>query len=88
MTRMSDAESVIMDVVWNAPPPVTPNDVMEKLPEGRKWQYKTVATFLLRLSEKGLLSCQKRGKFNEYTPKITKEEYIKYEMKTVLDRWF
>jgi predicted transcriptional regulator len=84
---MSEAESVIMDVVWELTPPVSPNDVMEHLPGNKSWHYKTVATFLQRLMEKGILECQKKGKFNLYAPRVTKQEYAAFEIKTVMSRY-
>ncbi len=87
MVRISEAESVIMEVVWELPQPVSPNDVLENLPDSKNWHYKTVATFLLRLKEKGILDCQKKGKFNLYTARLDKKEYAAFEIKEMVSRY-
>lgn len=84
--HMSDSESLVMDIVWKSQVPVSPGLVMDNL-ESCRWKYKTVATFLTRLTDKGLLECKKQGKQNLYTPKYSKQEYIALETRRFLEQY-
>lgn len=87
MTHMSESENIIMEVIWQIKCPMSPGNVMDNLPPECEWKYKTVATFLTRLTEKGILVCEKQGNLNMYTPKVTKQEYIEYETRRFLEQY-
>ena len=53
----------------------------------------TVSTFLTRLVEKGVLTVERRGRSNFYTPAVTEQGYhklepLKKEELDTLRRWF
>lgn len=52
------------------------------------WATNTFNTYLTRLTEKGFLSCEKRGKANCYTPLVGREEYLEFESRSVLNKVF
>ena len=52
--------------------------------EEKGWKKTTIATFLTRLTEKGALSAEKKGKLYYYTPRITEKEYKKSQTKSLI----
>lgn len=73
--KISDSEYEVMELVWELGEATVPA-VFNKL-ENKKWAYNTVATFMQRLCEKGLLESRKAGKANIYKATLSKENYKK-----------
>ena len=88
--KLSDTEMEIMEIIWKFGCPVKSNvllDIASK--EKRKdWKSQTVATFLSRLVDKGVLSVKREGRLNIYTPLLSLEEYKKKEAQSVLDKMY
>ena len=80
---IGDAELEIMKVIWKEKEPITSLDIGKKVEE-KGWKKTTIATFLARLTEKGALSAEKKGKLYYYTPLITEKEYKKLQTKTLI----
>ena len=80
---IGDAELEIMKVIWNAKTPVTSLDIGKEVEE-KGWKKTTIATFLTRLTEKGALSAEKKGKLYYYSPLITEKEYKKSQTKSLI----
>ena len=77
-------EAEIMDVVWDKGE-VTVRDVHESLNAGHPIAYTTVMTTLGRLSEKGLLKRIEDQPAHRYTPLISREQYARSTVKSVVD---
>ncbi|MFT8348152.1 BlaI/MecI/CopY family transcriptional regulator [Clostridium saccharoperbutylacetonicum] len=73
--KISDAEMEVMKIIWNKNRQVTTADILEELPKENSWKITTVMTLISRLTEKGILEVAKLGKLNNYSAKITEEEY-------------
>ncbi|AQR93853.1 BlaI/MecI/CopY family transcriptional regulator [Clostridium saccharoperbutylacetonicum] len=73
--KISDAEMEIMKIIWNKNRQVTTADILEELPKENSWKITTVMTLISRLTDKGILEVTKLGKLNNYSVKITEEEY-------------
>lgn len=86
--RLPDSELELMQIIWDLEPPLSRQDIEERLPPDRPLAPTTVLTFLDRLREKGFLRAEKRGKTNYYTPLISRREYLARESRGVLDRLF
>lgn len=86
--RLPDSELELMQIIWSLEPPLSRQDIEEKLPRDRPLAPTTVLTFLDRLREKGFLRAEKRGKTNYYTPLVSRREYLARESRGVLDRLF
>lgn len=86
-TEISGAELEVMQILWNAGSPMRVQDVCDKLETG-KWEYRTVATLLIRLREKGAVLCDKRDNVNYYTPMLDKDSYTKSQTKTFVQRLY
>ena len=86
--RLPDSELELMQIIWDLDPPLSRQDIEERLPPDRPLAPTTVLTFLDRLREKGFLRAEKRGKTNYYTPLVSRREYLARESRGVLDRLF
>lgn len=75
-TSLGKLEQQIMDIVWESKN-CTPRDVLTKLKGDKKLAYTTVATILQRLHDKGLLTRKESSTGHIYSPKVSKEKYIK-----------
>ena len=85
--KISPAEWQVLDVVWNRAP-VAAADVHEALSNNTDWHPKTVNTFLTRLVAKGVLHVKRDGKANVYTAAVTREQCVRQESESFLQRVF
>jgi BlaI family penicillinase repressor len=84
---ISEAESVVMEVLWLRSPIAT-EDVMATLEPNGKWQETTVKTLLNRLLKKGAVRAQKDGRRYLYSPVLTRKEWLSNESTGFLNRLF
>jgi BlaI family transcriptional regulator, penicillinase repressor len=84
---ISDAESRVMEALWQQAPQTSENIVASLLqPTG--WHEKTIKTLLNRLLGKGAVSAQKDGRRYLYSPVLRREEWQQLESRSLLDRVF
>jgi predicted transcriptional regulator len=79
-----ELESLVMDVLWDSPGPLTPAGVREALEPSRSLAYTTVMTVLVRLVEKGLAARDQAGRAYAYRPRRTREEQAARSMSELL----
>jgi BlaI family penicillinase repressor len=84
---ISEAESVVMEVLWRRSPIAT-EDVMAALEPNGKWQEATVKTLLNRLLKKGAVRARKDGRRYLYSPVLTRKEWLSNESTGFLNRLF
>ena len=84
---ISDAESVVMDVLWRHAPQ-TAEEVVAALARSTDWQEPTIKTLLNRLLKKGVIAAERDGKRYLYRPLLKRADYVHSESKTLLDRLF
>lgn len=84
---ISDAEWDVMQVLWETSP-LTANEVVERVLAKKNWNPRTVKTLLNRLLGKGALGFESEGKRYRYFPKITRQECVRSESRSFLDRVF
>ena len=77
-----------MLAIWRAEGPVQSGWVQEQLWESRPWALPAVITALNRLVDKGFLACEKRGRGNWYTPRISARDYKASEGRGLIDRLY
>ncbi len=80
---IGNAEIEIMKVIWKSKEPITSLEI-GKAVEDKGWKKTTIATFLSRLVEKGVLAAKKQGKLYYYTPLISAKEYRKGQTKNLI----
>lgn len=87
MRRLPDTELEVMKALWASPGPVTRAGLETRLAD-KGWAANTFNTYLSRLADKGFVSCQKQGKANSYAPLVTREDYLEFESRAVLNKVF
>ena len=88
MKRLPDSELEVMKALWaSGGASVTRADLEGRLRD-LGWASNTVNTYLSRLSEKGFVSCEKRGKASWYAPLVSQADYLAFESSAVLDKVF
>ncbi|HWQ41528.1 MAG TPA: BlaI/MecI/CopY family transcriptional regulator [Desulfosporosinus sp.] len=85
--KLSETEMEVMQIIWESGHPITSGELLDIFARnrGKEWKGQTIATFLARLVEKGVLISTKQGRANIYTPRISPEEYKSQEAKSVLE---
>ena len=84
---ITEAESVVMEVLWDRSPMPT-EAVVAALEGEQQWQEATIKTLLNRLLKKNAIHAEKDGRRFLYSPLITRDEWVLSESKGLLDRLF
>lgn len=87
MPQISEAESIVLDALWRKSPR-SAEDVVAEVAEQRDWTAATVKTLLNRLLKKGAIEATRDGRRYQYTPTLTRDNYLQSETKSVVDRLF
>lgn len=77
-------ETEVMETVWRLRE-ATVRDVHGELSQSRELAYTTVMTTMSRLASKGLLSRDTSGLAHRYVPTVTRDEYARSTVTSVLD---
>jgi len=85
--KISPAEWEVLNILWDRGSATAP-EVYESLALQTGWHQKTVNTFLTRLAGKGILTVRKEGKANRYTPRFGREQCVRRESESFLQRVF
>ena len=83
--RISEAEWDVMDAVWEQNP-IAATAILLALKDKRKWTLATVRTLLRRLVDKDALEQEREGKRFLYAPRVTRDECVRAESDSFLDR--
>lgn len=83
--RISDAEWLVMNVLWQESP-LTASLVIEQLRPKTDWSPKTIQTLITRLVKKGALGVNKDASLNQYYPLVLQEECMREETKSFLKK--
>ena len=90
--QISEAESVVMDVLWAAASdtsaPLAAEDVVAALADSQQWQEATIKTLLNRLLKKGAIKASKDGRRYLYTPVLQRQAWMLGESQGLLERLF
>ena len=84
---ISDAESLVMEVLWEKNP-ATSDDVVAELSKTTDWQEPTIKTLLNRLLKKKAIAAERDGRRYLYRPLLKREDYIDAASTSLLDRLF
>ena len=85
--QISDAESVVMDVLWKRSP-LSADEVVAALSGQQEWQEATVKTLLNRLLKKGAINAEKDGRRYLYAPVLQRAAWVQGESESLLARMF
>jgi predicted transcriptional regulator len=86
-TIISDAESVVMAILWQRHPAAA-EDIIAALAGQQDWQDATIKTLLNRLLNKGAIRAEKDGRRYLYAPVLQREDWLTQQSESLLDRWF
>lgn len=86
MSRISEAEAVVMDVLWRHHP-LAADEVVAAL-AGRDWAEPTIKTLLNRLLTKGAISARREGRRYLYSPVLQRQAWVAEQSEGFLDRVF
>lgn len=84
---ISEAESVVMDVLWRQSP-LSAEDIVAALAKTSDWQEPTIKTLINRLLKKHAIAAERDGRRYLYRPLLQREDYIHAASKGLLDRLF
>lgn len=85
--QISEAESVVMEVLWRASPR-SAEEVIAELSRDQDWQVSTVKTLLGRLVKKGAVKAEKDGRRFRYSPVLTRGAWVHGQSSSLLARVF
>jgi len=88
VSKLPDAELEVMKIIWESDQPITSADIMEKLKGIKTWGVTTVLNLLKRLLDRGFVTCERKGRFNTYTPAINEQIYRENESKSILNKLY
>jgi predicted transcriptional regulator len=84
---ISEAESVLMEVLWRGSPR-SAEEILAEVGQSQRWQEGTVKSLLNRLLKKKAVKAERDGRRYLYAPLLTREKYVSQESKGLLDRLF
>jgi BlaI family transcriptional regulator, penicillinase repressor len=87
MSRISAAESHIMEALWTKGP-LTAEEIVQLVGPAQDWGEATVKTLINRLLKKKAMLSERAGGRARYLPILTREEYVTGESQGLLDRLF
>ena len=85
MKELSGAEWYVLESLWEKSPKVG-SQIVTDMSARKGWSRSTTLTMLRRMVEKQLIFCDDSGKMKTYAPLIAREEAVKKETKSFLDR--
>ena len=85
--QISEAESVVMEVLWKRNP-LSADEVVSALSGQQEWQDATVKTLLNRLLNKGAISAERDGRRYLYAPVLQRDAWVQGESENLLERMF
>ncbi len=85
--RISEAEWEVMEVLWRRSP-LTALEVVQELASHKQWKDQTIRTMLGRLVRKKALAFKANGKVYHYRPIVAREQCVREESQSFLERVF
>lgn len=86
LQQLTKAEEEIMQIIWELGPCLV-RDIIDKLGDP-DIPHSTVSSVVRILERKEFLTHKAYGKTHEYHPAITKEEYAKQGVKSLVEKYF
>ena len=87
MSKISGAESQIMEALWDRGP-LTAEELVQSVGPAQGWGEATVKTLVNRLLKKGAIASRRADGRTLYAPLVARDEYVTAESQGLLDRLF
>ena len=85
MKELSTAEWHVMESLWKNNPKVG-SQVVADLRDSVGWSRSTTLTMLKRMTDKGLIACEDGESMKTYRPLLERQEAVRKETESFLDR--
>lgn len=85
MKELSAAEWNIMESLWEASPKIG-SWIVSDMAARTGWSRSTTLTMLKRMTQKGLIACEESGQMKAYRPLVDREEAVKKETESFMNR--
>lgn len=85
--QISPAEWDVMGIAWESAS-TTAAEVIARLEASHDWSHRTIRTLLARLVEKGALKYTVDGKAYIYRPAVTREQCVRQEGRSFMNKVF
>lgn len=85
MRELSGAEWHILESLWEGSPKIG-SQIVADMSEKKGWSRSTTLTMLRRMTEKKLIACDDGGRIKTYMPLVCREEAVKKETESFLNR--
>jgi predicted transcriptional regulator len=85
--RVTEAESVVMGPLWRLGP-LPPARLMAEVKQVQPWADTTIKTLLGRLIQKRAVRSEKLDGVVRYWPLLQRADYVRGEVRALLDRLF
>ena len=85
--KLSETEYEIMEVLWKSQVPMSSAQLASYFAErhNKEWKPSTLATFLSRLTQMGLITSQREGRVPYYRPIKSQKDYARDGAQGILD---
>ncbi len=87
MAAISDAEGLVMEVLWRNNP-LGADEIAKALQGQQDWQFATVKTLVSRLLTKGAISAERDGRRYLYSPVLQRDAWLREQSVGLVDRLF
>ena len=87
MSKISGAESHIMEALWTKGP-LTAEEIVQSVGPAQDWGEATVKTLINRLLKKNALKSERTDGRVRYQPLLARADYVQSESQGLLDRLF
>ena len=90
MQKLSDAEEIMMSLLWTASEDPDLNELMRRTDAefGKPWKLQTIATFMKRLENKKYVSIYRIGRYSHYHAEVKIEDYKREKLNEMKLRLF
>ena len=85
--HISAAEWEVMNLVW-ARSPISSAEIVDALAAKKSWRPRTIRTLVDRLARKAILAVDLTVKPQLYRPRVSREDCVRTESRSFLDRVF
>lgn len=90
MQKISDAEEIIMCLVWSSDHDPDLQELVQRSETefGKIWKIQTVATYMKRIEGKKYVSVYRVGRYSHYRAEVKIDDYRKMKLEEVKKRLF
>ena len=87
LPRISEAEWVVMEVIWDSGP-IGASEIVEQLVPQTGWNHRTIRTMLNRLVGKAALTYREQGNRYLYRAKVKRKSYVREQSRSFVEKVF